>query len=106
MNHFDKINEFKKTADSLTKMFNNIKISEPENKIQLKFKNLNKTYSKAYTTNFFCPIGHNNVMYTPEGYEMKCINCKSNNIFMHIYYELQKCDDCKFVYIPKELEMK
>ncbi len=82
MNNLDNINEFKKTADTLSKMMKDIKLDDHSSKLQLKFKNPNKTY------------------------EMKCINCRSTNIYMHNFYELQKCDDCKLVYMAKELEMK
>lgn len=78
----NKMNELKNNADYLSKMMKDLNIDNTPKEIQLKFRVPNKIY------------------------EMKCISCKSSDIYMHSYYELQKCEKCEIVYIPKELEMK
>ena len=82
MYNLKRITEMKNNADYLSNMMKGLKIENKQKEIQLKFRVPNKMY------------------------EMKCINCKSSDIYMHSYYELQKCEKCELVYIPKELEMK
>jgi hypothetical protein len=82
MYNLKRITEMKNNADYLSNMMKGLKIDNKSNEIQLKFRVPNKIY------------------------DMKCINCKSLDIYMHTYYELQKCEKCDIVYVPKELEMK
>ena len=82
MYNLKRISELKNNANYLSNMMKGLKIDNKPNEIQLKFKVPNKIY------------------------EIKCVNCKSSEIYMHTYYELQKCEKCELVYIPKELEMK
>ncbi len=88
--------------------FNLYKYNENNMIVKERMKNINKLLKDVNFNNLDQEININNLgkKRSNEQYIMKCQYCKSFNVKMDIYYELQECLDCKKKYIANIEQLK